>query len=376
MLSVYASTQLLGYRVDDVPPSLAAARKRLAGTPAAWNAAAGLYRQALQLDSASAYLWCELGDALVQSGEGAKSEYCFLRGVQLAPRSPQILLAVGDFYVSGRRYRKALPFLRSILTLVDEYDSRVFIYYGLMNLNVREILESGIPDKASAHSYLRSFLAAGDLKRSEAVWLWIKSYSLDDRSIATQYVQFLFQQHLTERAARISSEYTPECSRGYLKASQVYNGGFECQLAASPFDWRISEVEGAAVGLDTDGPHAGQASLRIHFDGTHNLDYNQINQDVFVTPGVYVFEAWIRSLDITTNQGVFFRISDPSRSNGLDVATEPVRGTTAWTKLTNTFTVGPGVTLLRLGISRRPSLKFDSKISGTVWIDSVAIRPI
>jgi hypothetical protein len=49
-------------------------------------------------------------------------------------------------------------------------------------------------------------------------------------------------------------------------------------------------------------------------------------------------------------------------------------GTTGWTKVSKTFTVPRKPARLQLLITRRASLRFDNQISGTAWIDSVAIR--
>ena len=47
-----------------------------------------------------------------------------------------------------------------------------------------------------------------------------------------------------------------------------------------------------------------------------------------------------------------------------------------WTRQEATFTVPPATGLLRVELRRQPSQKFDNKIQGTVWVDSVKLYTI
>jgi hypothetical protein len=39
-----------------------------------------------------------------------------------------------------------------------------------------------------------------------------------------------------------------------------------------------------------------------------------------------------------------------------------------------TFTAGQGTQLIEVQLSREPSLKFDNKIRGTLWLDGVTLE--
>jgi UDP-N-acetyl-D-mannosaminuronic acid transferase (WecB/TagA/CpsF family) len=59
----------------------------------------------------------------------------------------------------------------------------------------------------------------------------------------------------------------------YRRTEYLYNGGFESEPTATPFDWKVLPVEGVEAGRDSATPHSGQWSLRIRFPGTTNLAY-------------------------------------------------------------------------------------------------------
>jgi hypothetical protein len=47
-----------------------------------------------------------------------------------------------------------------------------------------------------------------------------------------------------------------------------------------------------------------------------------------------------------------------------------------WTKVEKDFDVTGDAAIVRVEILREPSLKFDNKIVGTAWIDSIKIDPV
>jgi len=114
-------------------------------------------------------------------------------------------------------------------------------------------------------------------------------------------------------------------------------------------------------------------SLRIRFGGKENVAYSHIAQRAVVWPGPYRFEAWIRTEEITTNQGIGWRIFDAVSPSRLSLEFENRVGTADWTKVEKIFVVPPETRLLEVQVVRRPSLKFDNKISGTACIDAVSL---
>jgi hypothetical protein len=156
--------------------------------------------------------------------------------------------------------------------------------------------------------------------------------------------------------------------------SLVYDGGFEKDLSGGGFAWQETDVPGADFDLDADVKHSGERSARIVFDGTQNLNYGYLFQQVLVSPGTrYRFQGYLRTDQISTDSGVRFEIYDPKDVKNLDILTPNERGTMPWTLEEAEFTAGPKTHLIRVRVFRASSQRLDNKISGTVWVDDVRI---
>jgi hypothetical protein len=115
----------------------------------------------------------------------------------------------------------------------------------------------------------------------------------------------------------------------------------------------------------------GSHSSHIEFDGENNGDFRAVTQPVVAHPGRYHFKAWVRTSELTTDQGIGFRIVDSS--GGMNLLTPSLAGTHDWTAVDLDFRLSDAVRLLRVDVVRQPSWKFNNKIRGNVWIDSVSL---
>ena len=95
------------------------------------------------------------------------------------------------------------------------------------------------------------------------------------------------------------------------------------------------------------------------------MDYQGVSQRVFLSPGTYRLEAFARAKEITTDEGIALRV--------LNAQTERLIGTTECKPLQATFAV-PVPKVIEIQLVRHSSLRFDSKIAGSVWIDDVSLR--
>ena len=69
-----------------------------------------------------------------------------------------------------------------------------------------------------------------------------------------------------------------------VHGSLIYDGGFEKDVSGGGFGWQQTDVPGADFDYDTEVKHSGLRSARIIFDGTQNLNYEQLFQYVIVSP--------------------------------------------------------------------------------------------
>ena len=70
------------------------------------------------------------------------------------------------------------------------------------------------------------------------------------------------------------------------------------------------------------------------------------------------------------------RIVDAEQSSRVDLTTELIAGTTDWKRIEQIVRVPHDTRLLAVQVVRPRSLKFDSLIGGTAWIDDVSLARI
>jgi hypothetical protein len=160
------------------------------------------------------------------------------------------------------------------------------------------------------------------------------------------------------------------------KTSFVLNGGFEHEITASPFDWRIASDDHVDASRDNSVASSGRSSLRLQFDGKINSTYEGVSQRVFVPHGSYRFEAFVRTAGITTDEGIGFRLRKVTMPSSATIETARITGTNDWRRLEAKLVVDSPVESIEIEVLRHQSLRFDSLIAGTVWIDQVSLSPM
>jgi hypothetical protein len=155
----------------------------------------------------------------------------------------------------------------------------------------------------------------------------------------------------------------------------VWDGGFETDVTGGGFSWRMPLPAGPMVRFDRNTKHTGDRSLRVRFDGKRNVDFHDVCQFVLVSPEVdYDFSAWLRTDTITTNSGIFLRLNTPF-NDAIGANTPQVTGTIPWTRFNIEWKAARDVHVLQICLVRLPSQKLDNEISGSVWLDDVALVP-
>ncbi len=328
----------------------------------------------LRRDPAGPNRWCDLGDSLQKSGDIKEARFCFARALVLAPRIPYINFRAAQFHFNVGENKAGLELMAHALEGDPTWDHLAFQEYEDRRIDVDHVLRYGLPrDPQLYHSYLRRLIS--QKRVPEGAWDWIVSHGYADDDLANEYVEFLVRGGTVEAAEQAWAHYAGGRDKGYPKSNRVFNGDFESDPTGSRFDWRIDPAQGAAVDFDRDVHYSGARSLRTQFDGTQNVSNIGVSETVFLKPGRYRFQAYIRTRDISTDEGVAFSVVDPEAPKRLSFTTESMLGSNDWKLVDHAFQVLPGTGLVQVSLVRKPSLRFDSLIRGTVWIDHVSISP-
>jgi tetratricopeptide (TPR) repeat protein len=368
------------YLCDDIVVANSSLDLRIKGDAASLSLSVQLLNDLVRRDESSAMRWLDLGDTLGQAGSIDQARFCINRARELGRFSTSALIGAGDFYLRNGDLRQGLHCLSQALSLTSERNEVIFSIFPARHASVRDVLAYGLPPQVRpAQSYFRYLIEwptesgvrppAGDVK---AAWEWMAAHHLTGREITSEYTNFLVSRKLFQDARDVWVSQLSDRPSGYFTSQFLYNGDFEQELSLAPFDWSIDPVDHVEVHRDSKA-YSGRFSLRIRFDGWGNIDYHNVAQKTVLRPGRYRLQAYIRSEDVSTDQGAFFRVSDAENPKRLSVETEQVRGTTPWHALATTFVASPATQVVEVSVARRPSAKFDNKINGAVWIDQVSL---
>jgi tetratricopeptide (TPR) repeat protein len=338
------------------------------------------FRRAVRLSPASAYRWADLAEAEFQAHNDKLAEYAISQALLAGPRSAVILERAANLYFQLGDRDQVVRQLYALLSdpgLAAYFDT-AFLTYSRLGLPVEDILKNGVPQNLAVLSNLLSFWTKiGRVDEAVATWRWITQRFNDSKLAESEgtadFFAFLMKpanpaaEHAL--AQQLWQEYANRREPAYRKRNWIYNPSFEFSPTRSPFDWRIGVRPDVEVTRVQDSASGGAWSLSLRFNGESNIAYNDTYQDMVLEPGRYQFSVLMKTDQVTTDQGVRIHIFDVPEGARLNVWTDDLLATRDWTPITKSFEVPAGVALVRLVIARQTSMKFDSKISGTVWLD-------
>jgi tetratricopeptide (TPR) repeat protein len=354
---------------DSVQPDVLAAQLSLQPGARAVTLVS-LYTEALRRDSANPYRWADLGDALTLENRLPAAGYCFERALALNRRLPQIWLRDANFHFQTGTDAAALKSAARVLLTVPNYDAVLFNYFDRMIGDPSKVLAEIGQDRRATVSYANHLIATAQVDGARTVWRKLLHEGMADKALAAPYIDLLLAAH---RYAEARQDWTDFSGGPQDPPNILFNGGFEKDPSGVALDWRIQPSNEFETAIDNTVAHDGKRSLRVQFLAQGNVEYANVTQLAIAPPGSYELRAWVRTSGITTNECPRLEILDPVLTARLDLRTEPFCGSRDWTLVTQRFTVPAATPLLAFRVVRLASAKFDNKIGGTFWLDSVRI---
>lgn len=336
------------------------------------------YRSSLAIDPRSANTWLDLAAAYESEGDIDKARDAFVQATRVYPMSAEVSWRYGNFQLRQNELSEAFAQIRHTLEADPLRAAEAFSRCWRVGPDVQEILDKVLP--ANAAVYLA---AIRELDSSEqigsALIVWSRLVALRPRLQITDifpFIQALLQGHRISDARRVWDEAVSLSNippLGDPPGSLLWDGGFESNVHGGGFAWSFApSSSGVQVGIDGTDRHSGRQSLRLGFDGKHNVNFSDVCHLAEVRPGTsYRFSAWVRTQSLTTNQGIRFRID----SRDGPVETSDIHGTAPWTKIELLWTAGRDTHDVRVCVSRNPSDDFNARIRGTAWVDDVVLLP-
>ena len=364
-------------RTSEAPPDLLG-EATLNQVPPDAAKAVSLYTEALRRDPANPQRWDDLGFAFETADDLPKARYCYSRALELSGELPLIWLRDVNFHFTIDEPDNALRTAARVLKTVPDYDDALFGYFDRFGLSPSSVLSEIGEDRRAARAYAQHLIDIRKPDQAEAdqvekVWQFAFAKGYVDQPLANSYVDAMLLAHRCAQARHDWVQYLGSQSGGYPDQNLIFNPGFEQEPTGSAFDWQIQSSGEFNTSRDDSNPHEGKFALRIQFQGSGNVSYQNVIQKTCITPGNYALRAWIRTTGITTNEGPRIQVADPDSPSRLSVSTESFLGTSDWQPVTVPFKVSTGTSLIAIRVIRQPSSKFDNKISGSFWIDALSL---
>ena len=344
------------------------------------------YRHALSLNPGYADAWLDFATAYESEGDLQNARNAFLQAKRVYPLSAAVSWRYGNFLLRQDEVPQAFAEIRRAAYADPKRSAEAFSRCWRVDPDINAILNAVLPpDRDGYLDVLRELGTQAQLAAALTVWNRLVSiHPTLKLSDAIQFSELLIQNHQIRDARRVWNDAlrlsnTPENIDA--PGSALWDGGFETGVRGGAFAWVFAASSGGVqISIDSRQKHSGNYSLRLTFDGRHNVNFRGVCSNAEVRPETnYHLSAWVRTQALTTDQGVRLLLNSYSDLNSYSEAsstmTSDVQGTQPWTHLESPWTSGKDVRYARVCVVRNASGKFDSQIHGTAWIDDVALIP-
>ncbi len=336
-------------------------------------AALALSIEAVRLDSANPYRWSDLGAAFANLNNLPNARYCYRRALELSREVPPIWLRDVNFHIQIEEPAAALVSAGRVLRTTSEYDALLFNYFDQIIADPAQVLSHIGADSRATRAYTEHLIHIGNLDGATQAWRWSLAKGFNDVRLNVAYIDALLKGHLYEQAQRDWAASLGADRGDFPDRNLLFNGDFEREPTGCALDWRILPSEGVETTRAKSLTKQGQWAISVRFVGLANVAYSNLEQLVRIAPGPHTLQAWIRTEQITTNEGLRFQIVDAEVPVRLDVRTASWTGNQDWTLVNQKFTVPAGTHLIAVRLLRQPSEEFDNRIKGSAWVDAVRL---
>src|SRR5215470_347331 len=343
------------------------------------------YNVALSLNPHSADGWLDLAAAQEAEGNVAAARDAFSHAKRDYPLSAEVFWSYGNLLLRQGELDTALLEMRQAVDLDPLRGAEALSRALHAEPNIDLVLDRVLPQKSDAYvSALMGQMSEHKTANGLKIWTCLAALHphLELNTPYTSYalVDALIQQERIPEAQLVWEQAVDFAGLSNLPSpagSILWDGGFESGVVGYGFAWKFPEgIRGVQASFDTHEKHSGNRSFRLLFDGKYNLNLTGPCHKVPVQPSTaYNFSAWIRTLSITTEEGVRFELRSLNTSNPSTVYTPNLHGTQPWTRIELPWSSGKNARLMQVCLVRFPSREADDKIQGMAWLDDVALVP-
>jgi len=340
------------------------------------------YRKAIALNPLATDAWLDLGTAFELDGKTAEARGAYLQAKKSYPTSADVSWRYGNFLLREGDRPQAYSELRRAIEADPRRAAAAFSRVYHSNPDIDEILELLLPPKQSVYvDVITETANSRQLAVAKTVWARLLALHprLAIRDVDRLASQLLLAGEFTD-ARRVWDQGVATTDLPPLfqpQTSVVWDPSFESDINGYTFAWHFPPIaQGVSINLDKSERLSGNQSLRLAFDGKHNPNLEAACTLAVVQPRTtYRFSGWIKSKDITSDQGIGFRLRSVEDFKIPVVNTREILGTNPWTFVDQTWTAGPAIHRVQICVTRNPSENPEVRISGNAWVDDVNLLP-
>jgi len=345
--------------------------------------AVAAYRKALSLNPKSADVWLDLAAAEEALGNTQAACEAFANARRAYPLSAQVAWSYGNFLLRHGDLNQAFAEIRRAVIAEPRRGGEAFSRCIRVEPDIDKILDRVIPPSPVAYLEIVRILADENQAR-DALRVWDRLIALRPQlqlRFLWQLMDSLRRNHLIRESDRVWRQAA--ALSGYASfqdppGSVLWDGGFESGEAGLAYSWNFSSnAHGVQIRVQSQEKRSGAQALRVTFDGQSNLNFRDVCHLVAVEAATaYQFSAWVRTRDISTDQGVHFTLNALNTSQDTPLVTRNLVGNLDWQQIGGEWTSPAGSSEAQVCLVRFPSDQADNKIRGTVWVDDVALVPV
>jgi Tetratricopeptide repeat len=339
------------------------------------------YQHAVHDNPLSADYWMDVASASETKGDVSGARQAFERAQAVYPTSGEVDFYYGNFLLRQQEYPAAYDELRRAVTADPKLLPLVISRVWRSNEDVNLLLGQVLPANLDAYSQALDFFGATH-QADAALVVWERMRQMGTVVPLKETFPLLDELIRADRADDARRVWREALATAGMPSTEpahgslIWNGDFKEDFAEGGLGWRWDSPPGTSIDFDFQPGPQGLRAVRLDFTGGSNVSLDAPFEYVPVAPNQhYQFHASMRTEEITTESGMRFAISDPNHKDGVNVVSDSVTGTQAWTPVNEDIATGPETHFLLVRVVRYPSRLFDNKLSGTAWIADVWLIP-
>jgi len=324
---------------------------------------------ALGRNPAAAGLWLDLGRAAVGRGDSQAAVRAAVAARRRAPMSADVCYQAAVLLLQADAAGEALPALRCAVDLEPQRATDVYTLAWAVVGDGALIRQAVVPDSAAGWRGYASYAYARRADEAAVAWAHLVGHGA---SAAERFahIDFLVKRGQGAAAAKIWAE-----AYGPRSDDLVHDGSFEAEPPGGGLGWMLGGITGARTDIvvRADAPD-GRRVLQVTFEGA-DVDYQHAAQIVPVVPGQrYRLQAMVRTEGLRSTSVPRLTVRGYAQCPLGEIGGRDWKGTVPWTAETIDFDVPPGCSVILVRVRRRPGGRFGREISGSLWLDHVAIH--